>query len=508
MNTANNITTRRHALQALGAIGIGSALTPYLAAQAAIPAGIGARESKHFKFQRDIPIINNYELVVAGGGPAGVAAAVAAARLGVKVLLVEALGCLGGTTTSGMVCYWMKLSDGNNLLAQGVFLEVLHALYENDALYGWGGKQNSPSTWHSKFDMSTTVNPETLKIILDDFCIKAGVDLYFNSKIIAADVDEGNRRVKGVIIQHVEGCSYVAAKCYVDATGNGSLAHYCGVESRVAGRDTEGIMPPTLCAMVADIDWSKMGGKQGKLEQAIKDGFFTTPNKTLPGVIRCGDNWGMMNAGHVFGMNALDVKSLSQGLMQGRKYVQEYTLFYQKYMEGAKNMKMLATASLMGIRETRNIIGEYELTYHDMMNLTQFPDQIGLHCYYSDLHPYSPSGKSYRPTAKEVARGVPKKDKFEKGDHFGLPYGMLVPKGWNNLWAAGRCVSADIRAQASIRVQQSCWMFGQAAGTAAYQSIKTGQAANTIDTEQLVKTLRANGAFLPQENLSKTMTRS
>jgi len=516
MNTTKHKITRRRALQAVVATGIGSALAPHLAAAPAedngnqsLP-GAGSKEnpSDFFTFKRKIPIIKHYDLVVCGGGPSGVAAAIAAGRLGLKVLLVEALGCLGGTTTSGMVCYWMKLSDGKNLLAQGVFLDVLNALYENDALYGWSGKMSHPSTWHSKFDMSTTVNPEALKIILDDFCLKSGVDVFFHSKVIAAEVDEGDKLVKGVVIQHVEGCSYVAAKCYVDATGNGTLAHYCGVEYRQAGRDTEGIMPPTLCAMVADIDWSKMGGKQEKLEQAIKDGFFTTPNQTLPGVIRTGDNCGMMNAGHVFAMDALDVTSLSQGYVQGRKLVREYTRFYQQYMEGAKNMKMLATAQLMGIREARNIIGEYELTYHDMMNLTEFPDQVGLHCYYSDIHPYSPTGKAYVPTAKEVARGTPKKDSFERGDHFGLPYGMLVPKGWKNLWAPGRCASADVRAQGSIRVQQSCYIMGQAAGTAACQSIITGQAANELDTEQLVKTLRDNGQFLPQADLSRTMTRS
>ncbi|MFZ4776246.1 MAG: FAD-dependent oxidoreductase [Terrimicrobiaceae bacterium] len=508
----NNITTRRQALQTLLAAGVGSALVPHLVAQAAIPAmptnkqdnpfGIGERESDHFNFQRDIPIIKNYELVVAGGGPGGVAAAIAAARLGVKVLLVEALGCLGGTGTSGLVCYWMKLSDGNNLLPQGIFLEILHKLYESDGLHGWGGKSN-PSTWNSKFDISTGFNPEALKIVLDDFCIDSGVDVLFNAKVIGADTDKDNKRVNGVIIQHVEGCSYVAAKCFVDATGNASLAHYCGVKSRVAGKDTEHIMPPTLCAIAADIDWSKMGGKQEKVDQGIKDGFFSQNDRTVPGIIRCGDNWGIMNAGHVFGMNGLDVQSLSDGLMKGRKYVREYTRFFQQYMEGAKNMKSLATASLMGIRESRSIIGEYELNYQDVTDRKIFPDTIGMHCYPADVHAYDASENAWK-----LANEVEKKDVFEKGENFGIPYGILVPKGWKNLWAAGRCVSADIRAHGSIRVQQSCYMMGQAAGTAACQAIQTGQAANNIDTEQLVKTLRANGAFLPQEILSKTMTRS
>jgi ribulose 1,5-bisphosphate synthetase/thiazole synthase len=450
--------------------------------------------------ERDIPVIDEYDLVVAGGGPGGVAAAISAARLGIKVLLVEALGCLGGIGTSGLVCIWMSLSDGNNMLAQGLFLEILQKMQKKNGLT----KNEDPLSWESILHVSTGFNAETLKIILDDMCIEAGVDILFNTRIIDAEVDEKRKLVKGVIIQHIEGYHFVKAKCFVDATGDASLANYCGVKTRKAGRDTEHIMPPTLCGLVTDIDWSKTKQMQKMVLKGIEDGFFSQKDRHVPGIIRCGDNWGFINAGHIFKMDALKIHSLTEGYIRGRKLVEEYTRFFQQYLEGAKNMKTLATAALIGVRESRNIIGEYELSYQDLRDLRQFPDQIGLHCYPIDIHVYDTSDEEYERYYKEFKE----RDVFQKGENYGLPYGMLVPKGWKNLWAAGRCISADVKVQGSVRVQQSCYILGQAAGTAAAQSVKTGQTANNIDTEQLVKTLRDNGAFLPQEKLTTEMTRS
>lgn len=452
-----------------------------------------------FRLKRDIPVIDEYDLVVAGGGPGGVAAAISAARLGVKVLLVEALGCLGGIGTSGLVCIWMSLSDGNNILAQGLFLEILQKMQKKNGLT----RKEDPLSWESVLHVSTGFNAETLKIILDDLCIEAGVDILFNTRIIDAEVDEKRKFVKGVVIQHIEGYHFVKAKCFIDATGDASLANHCGVKNREAGRDTEHIMPPTLCGLVTDIDWSKTKQMQKMVLKGIEDGSFSQKDRHVPGIIPCGDNWGFINAGHIFKMDALKIHSLTDGYIKGRKLVEEYTHFFQKYLEGAKNMKTLVTATLIGVRESRNIIGEYELNYQDLKRRRQFPDQIGLHCYPIDIHVYDTSDEEYKRYLDEFKE----RDVFQKGENYGLPYGMLVPKGWKNLWAAGRCISADVKVQGSVRVQQSCYILGQAAGTAAVQSIKTGQPANNLDTSELVKTLRKNGAFLPQKELSKEMTK-
>ena len=340
------------------------------------------RKKNSFKLERDIPVLDKYDLVVAGGGPGGVAAAISAARLGIKVLLVEALGCLGGTGTSGLVCSWTNMSDGNNMLVQGLFLEILTKMQKKNGLV----REGDPISWGSILHASTGINAEILKIILDDLCLDAGVDILFATRVIDADIDADRKSIKGVIIQHIEGYHYVPAKGFIDATGDATLANYCGVSTREAGRDTEHIMPPTLCGLVSDYDWSDYKNKQAMVLKGVEDGFFSQKDRHVPGLFRCGDNWGIMNSGHIFKMDALKVRSLTEGYIKGRKLVDEYTRFYRQYLEGAKNMNTLSTAALMGVRESRNINGEYELNYHDLKNRRQFPDQIGLYCKVVDIH--------------------------------------------------------------------------------------------------------------------------
>jgi len=158
---------------------------------------------------------------------------------------------------------------------------------------------------------------------------------------------------------------------------------------------------------------------------------------------------------------------------------------------------------LMGVRESRRIVGEYELNFADFMARREFPDQIGVFNKAVDIHPYDATAEEYERFVKEFR----KEAKPLPGERFGLPYGILVPKGWSNLWVAGRCNSSDVKVHGSIRVMPAAALMGQAAGTAAVQSIRTGQPACDLDTETLVETLRANKAYLPQKTVTKSMTR-
>jgi len=454
-----------------------------------------------FKLTRDIPIIDKYDLVVAGGGPGGVSAAICAARLGVKVLLVEATGCLGGMGTSGLISSWSNMTDGERLHVRGLFFEILTQLHNKDAL----SNKKDPRTWGEGFHVDSGFNAEELKIILDELCLNAGVDILFVTRVIDADVDPVKKIVKGVIIQNIEGYNYVQAKGFIDATGDGTLSVLCGAPAREAGMDTAHIMPPTLCGLVTNINWQKFEYKdqQEKVIQAIEDGYFSQKDRHVPGLFHCADDWGMINAGHIFNMDALNIHSLSEGYIKGRKLAAEYAIFFRTYLQGCENMKLVTTAALMGVRESRSVYGEYELNYNDLKSRRHFPDQIGVYCKAVDIHVYDTSDEQYERYLEEFKE----RDIFGPGETYGFPYGMLVPKGWQNLWVAGRCVSADVKAQGSLRDQPGCYVLGQAAGTAAAQSIKIGQPANLLNTRQLVETLRDNGAYLPQETLSEQMTR-
>jgi hypothetical protein len=355
-----------------------------------------------------------------------------------------------------------------------------------------------------------------LKLLLDELAGEAGVEVRFFTQVIDAEVAGGRKRVEGVVLHNIEGYRYVRAKTFIDATGDGVLADLCGVPSREAGRDTPRIMPSTLCSLFAGIDWSriKMGGwhgtgpqrivpanQQEMVEKAIAEGHFSQPDYHVPGMIRVGKSTGNLNAPHLFDLNALRCKSLTDGMIMGRKLAQEYREFYRKYLPGFENIEHVATATLMGVRESRWITGEYVLNHDDYLARRHFPDQIGLFNKSVDIHPYDGSREALQRHLDDDSEGI------GPGESFGLPYGILVPKGWSNLWVAGRCNSSDIRVSATIRVQPAAAMMGQAAGTAAVQAINSSQSADALDTAQLVETLRKAGAYLPQEELSKEMTR-
>ena len=166
-------------------------------------------------------------------------------------------------------------------------------------------------------------------------------------------------------------------------------------------------------------------------------------------------------------------------------------------------MEHATTASLMGIRESRRIVGEYELNVNDYLARRQFPDQIGVFNKAIDIHVYDDSPEQYARFCEEYgSRG-----RLNAGECFGIPYGILVPKGWQNLWVAGRCVSSDVQVHGSIRVQPAASMMGQAAGTAAMQSIRNDEVACELNTAVLIEQLRKDHAYLPQSDLSPTMTR-
>lgn len=456
--------------------------------------------AKTYTLTRNIPVEDGYDLVVAGGGPAGAAAAICAARLGAKVLLAEATGCLGGMGTSGLVTAFDPMADGERMLVGGFMREVVEALYSR----GFLRPDIDPDSWRKHFHVWTPFNAEGLKLLLDEFAIDAGVEVRFFTRVIDADAEAS--AVRGVVLHNIEGYTYVAARTFIDATGDAVLAHLCGVPCREAGRDTPGIMPATLCSLMTGIDWSRFARRieQESVLRAIEEGHFTQPDRHLPGLFHVSDRIAMLNGGHLFNLNALRCKDLSDGAMLGRRLAQEYLAFYREYVPGCERLEHVTTASLIGVRESRRIVGEYELNIDDYNARRKFPDQIGLFNKAIDIHPYDCSDEQFRfYESAFTAWG-----RYAIGESYGIPYGILVPKGWRNLWVAGRCASTDVLVHGSIRVQPAAAMMGQAAGAAAVQSIRTGQPANNLDTAQLVEALRAAGAYLPQPELSASMTRA
>jgi hypothetical protein len=462
------------------------------------------------RLTRDIPVDDRFDILVAGGGPAGTAAAVCAARLGAKVLLVEATGCLGGMGTSGLVSTFGPVSDGKRMLVGGFMRELVESMHQR----GFLGPHVVPEFLYSQLNRWVPFQPEALKRVLDDMVQDAGVDVRFFTRLIDAEVD--GRRVAGAVVSNIEGYRFIRAKAFIDATGDATLSHLAGADCKVILRDIEAVAPSTLCSLFAGVNWDdpaygtdwrgidkvKALSKQ-QLLKAIADGHFSQADRFMPGMNKIGKRAAQLNGGHIFNLNGLDSRSLSDGMIAGRKLAVEYTEFFRKYVPGCEEIQLLTTAPVMGVRDTRRIVGEFELTIDDFRNARQFPDQVAVYNRPTDVHPTDTSEQEFQ----RFLRDFEGFHGLGEGDCLGVPYGILVPKGWTNLWVAGRCHSSDTKVHGSIRAQSAAYMMGQASATAAVQSIRTGEPACDLDTSELVETLRRQGAYLPQTTLSRTMTR-
>ena len=463
-----------------------------------------------YTLKREIPADDSYDVLVAGGGPAGTAAAVCAARLGAKVLLAEATGCLGGMGTSGLVSTFGPVGDGRRMLVGGFMKELVESMHQRGIL----GPHVVPEFLYSQLNRWVPFKPEALKRLLDEMVVDAGVDVRFFTRVIDAEAQDG--RVSGAVISNIEGYRFIAAKTFIDCTGDATLCDLVGAQCKVILRDIDAVAPSTLCALFAGVNWDdpaygedwrgidkvKAHAKK-QLLQAIEDGHFSQPDRFMPGMNKIGKRSAQLNAGHVFGLNGLDSRSLTDGMMEGRRTAVEYAEFFRKYVPGCEEIDLLTTAPVMGVRDTRRIVGEFELTIEDFSKARQFPDQVAVYNRPTDVHPTDTSEKEF----KRFLHDFEGFHGLGEGDCLGIPYGILVPRGWSNLWVAGRCHSSDTKVHGSIRAQSAAYMMGQAAATAAVQSMATGEPACDLDTARLVETLREAGAYLPQTTLSKTMTR-
>ena len=250
-----------------------------------------------YRLTRDIPVEEGFDVLVAGGGPAGSAAAICAARLGAKVLLVEATGCLGGMGTSGLVSTFGPVSDGRRMLVGGFMRELVLSMQQRGSL----GPHVVPEFLHSQLNRWVPFRPEDLKRILDEMAQDAGVEVRFFTRVI--DAEAKDRRIEGAVISNVEGYRFIRAKTFIDATGDATLSDLVGADCKVILRDIDAVAPSTLCSLFAGMNWDdpaygddwhgidkvKAFSKK-QLHKAIADGHFSQPDKFMPGMNKIGKN--------------------------------------------------------------------------------------------------------------------------------------------------------------------------------------------------------------------------
>jgi len=433
-------------------------------------------------YARRLPVKVETDVFVAGGGPAGVAAAVSAARHGARVFLAESHTCLGGMSTAGRVMVFMPWGDGVHALADGFGSRIRERLAKETRIRG------------------VAHDIEAFKRAYDAELLESGARFSFYTRLVDVIAEGGD--ISHAVCTAPSGMWAVKARVYVDATGNGDLSAMAGAAWKKG--DARGkMMPGTLVSYWDQIDWERWQkerpvGFAGSgqpfgafLPQANRDGVLSVPDLHFSGIFRQDGGLGLANMGHCFGVDGTDEASLTKALVEGRRSMVEYERYLHEYlMRGMEKARLLATGELLGIRETRRIVGDYTLSHDDYVRRASFPDEIGRYAYSIDIHPSSADPKAMAEHVKQFNS----KYRYAKGESYGIPYRILTPKGVRNLLVAGRCVSADEMVQASIRVIPACYITGQAAGIAAAIAADRSLSVHDVPVGELRSKLSAYGA--------------
>lgn len=475
------------------------------------------------------------DVLIAGGGTAGFIAAVAAARNGAKVLLVEPQSFLGGTPTGAMVrgivsmrharvrpreesvLYTSEYADDQQIF--GLAQEYLDRLIKAQAAWGKTGQ----ATVLQMFD------PEIAKWVVEQMVLEAGVEVWLYSQVV--EVIKAGKRVTGAVVENALGRVPVKAKVTIDATGDGWVAVYAGADYR-QGRDADGLCQAiSLCFTIGGVKLEatlqymeqnieefgrkyvehlrqlKKEGKpltfpsfKAKMREAIKNGDFPIPYgaervdpenhfTVFRPVFRSGKvryDVVAYNTDMAYGVDAANPLQLSKAMMAMRDWAVKMAAYYRRYIPGFEECYLDQTAAMAGIRETRRIVGDYVLTDEDVLRGKTFQDAVGRNGGYADLHDEEGGKGPIRQTEVGTANG----------GWYHIPYRILLPRGLENLMITGRCVSSERIANASIRGQGACMATGQAAGTAAALAVKKGVSPRSLAVGELQKTLTAQGALI------------
>jgi ribulose 1,5-bisphosphate synthetase/thiazole synthase len=435
---------------------------------------------------RDIPVSDEVDVVVCGGGPAGVGAAVAAARRGARVLLTEYHICLGGQATSGMMNRLGPYHDQKNMILGGIPLEIVTKLVGmNAAVRPRPCPLTDPVNYWVPFD------PEAMKVLLDDVMAEAGADVLFNTLVAGVIVEDGV--MKGVIVENKAGRRAILARIVIDATGDAEVAVRAGVPCG-KGREEDGLMQPMgLLSKVKNLDLavasSYVAAHGAELTAALKQALAA--NEPVPAWFDCGtDNLlradeTYFNASHVKCRDGTNPRDITYAIITGRRHIWRNLQFMKRRVPGWENAYLSATAAQLGVRETRWVHGDYVLTLDDVLGARQFPDQIARYACWVDTHNVDPN----KPNPNEGKA-------LEPGTSYGIPYRCLLPETIENLLIAGRCFSGTHEARASARMIPCCMAMGEAVGVAASACVKTGVRPRDLDAAWLRDQLKSQNVIL------------
>ena len=431
------------------------------------------------------PNKRDVDVLVIGGGPAGVGAAFAAARLGQHVLIAEQFNCLGGVATAGGHGHMSILSA--NASPTRVVGGIPYEVCKRIAGEGYGILK-SHGVW---FEV------EGLKFIYDKMAKECGAEVLYHTFFCEAITEGG--KVTGAIVQNKSGRCAIHAKHVIDCTGDGDVAASAGAPFEIGRPADHRCQPVTLMFTIGGVDWPRVEKWRTDYamthvwEQAIANGDMEPFQKTIMGfwwTPTRPDQVGI-NFTHISRIDASKAEDLSAATIEGRRQAWQCIGVFRKYVPGMEKCYMDSTPNTIGLRESRRILGDLVLTEQDMRAERTWPDSIGYGSFFIDIHNLDGPGMS-----ETVWRPKP-------GFKYQIPYRILVPRQIENLLVAGRCVSVTHIALGSIRVMVQCMLTGEAAGTAAALSIRQNTAPRKLDVTLLQEQLRAQGNVLNEDDIAK-----
>ena len=438
------------------------------------------------RFDRPFTPTSEHEcdVLVVGGGSAGIAAALSSARHGANTILLEQTGCLGGNGTAGMVPalapYNYNDKAGEPYL-RGIPWEVVERLDAAGGLFGLGKRQ-----WWKLFDK------EIAKKVFETMLHEAGVRIRYFTLFHTVEMEGDTvRRALSVSKSGVEAWK---ARAFVDASGDGDLAASAGAPVMMGSAATDR-MPPTYCFTVMNVDRALLGDtravneamKRGKAEGRLRNPEDHRGEKDI-----FGPDAMVFNYNHVYDVDCLDADGLTRGVVEGREIAFELLEYLRETVPGFRDAGIAATAMLLGVRETRRIEGDLVLKGDAYFESHRHPDDICVYDYAIDLH----AARSSRDSQEEYYELYYDR-RTGPGEFFGIPMRSLLPKGIVNMTMAGRFISTDRPMLGSVRVMPCAMAMGQAAGTAAAMALAARGRVREVDTQELKATLRRNGAYIP-----------
>lgn len=452
---------------------------------------------------RNTPVVYECDICVIGGSCTGVFAAVRAARLGVRVAIIEQMGFFGGVATAALVNIWHSLKDFNfkEQIIGGLTSEVIERLK----------KRNGISFVEKNHHVAYYLNTEELKIELDELVNENKIRTFFHAKFVSPHMN--NDHLDAIIIEDKSGRRCIKASVFIDASGDADLVNR--IDQNYTYK-AETIQPPTLCARLQGINKMKEIHPDLNLSKVVFDTKY-------PEHLKKGFLWGGIVPGSVdttliagtrgHGIDVSDADQLTKGEFQGREQVRKICDLLRNNFEGGKSISVAALATYIGGRESRHLNSLYQLKGDDVLYGKPFDDAIAYGTYPCDIHSTYGGGIELRyldGTSKISENGKSVKGNWREIDgtapaFYQIPFRSLTPKSLPNVLVAGRNLDADAIAFGAVRVMVNCNQMGEAAGVGAYIALTRKIKVQEINCNELIKELQNGGSLLKTPKTNKEL---